>query len=80
MTPYSFELPEIFTELCISKDLKGAIKLVDECFERFPKESDSITCAILEGLRDGANNDDKFFFIYLLKHLELLYLEWARSQ
>lgn len=78
MKPYSFELPEMFVELCIDKDIKGAMKLVEECFDMFPKEKESITFCILDGLMEGAKDElDKVFFKYLLKHLEILHSNYG---
>ena len=83
MNHLSFEIPYMFNELIISNDIKGAIRLVDECFEQFPKEEDSITKVVLDGLLESAESDNIEsvpFIKLLLKHLELLYIWWVRSQ
>lgn len=81
MKHLSYELPHYFTEYCLEYNLKDSMALVEECFDYFPKDSDSITKVILEGLEEGAEDQrHKMFFKYLLKHLEILYLNWARAQ
>jgi hypothetical protein len=77
----SFEIPQIFVEYSLAKDYNSAMELVNDCFDRFPKEEDSITKIVLTTLRDEVKDENsKLFFEYLLKHLELLYLEWLRAQ
>jgi hypothetical protein len=78
---YSFELSDVFAELCIRNELKEAVSLVHDCFDRFRKEPDSITRIILEGLEVSTKDPrNKLFYKYLLKCLEMLYLEFERSQ
>jgi hypothetical protein len=78
---YSFELPEIFKEHHENKDLKKALALVNELFDMFPREEDSITRIILEGLVESAEDEkEKLFYKYLLKHLEILYLNFCLVQ
>lgn len=82
MRPLSFEVPELFIELANASDVTGGMKLVDECFLMFPKEPDSITFVILDGLREAAVEEkhDKHasYFTLLLKHLEIVYSEYTR--
>lgn len=79
----SFQIPEVLNELCASRDYNAALQLVTDCFERWPKEEDSITRIVLEGLKEAAEeeHDERsvIFFSYLLKHLEILYNEWMRT-
>ena len=84
MSHLSFEIPYMFNELIVSNDIKGAIKLVDECFEQFPKEPDSITKVILDGLLESAEsglmaNESVPFIKLLLKHLDILYTSYVYS-
>lgn len=77
---YSFNLPEIFKNHFEKQELKRAVRLVEELFNQFPKEEDSITKIILEGLMESTKDEKELlFYKYLLKHLEILYLEFARS-
>lgn len=79
MKHLSYELPYMFNEYCVENDLKNAMALVEECFDYFPKEDDSITRVILEGLKESSTEEKhKNFFTYLLTHLNILYSSWLR--
>jgi len=76
----SYCVPDMLKNHYLKKDLKKAVKLVEECFEQFPKEFDSITRVILFGLIEGTDDfEEILFYQLLLKHLEKLYYEFARA-
>lgn len=71
---YSYELTDVFEDLCEKRELKRALELVDECFEKFPKESDNITKILLTTLLESTKiEEERLFYKYLLRHLEIQY-------
>ena len=84
MLPLSYEIPIIFVEISNEKDteksIKQGLKFVEECFERFPKEKDSITHCILESLISSAESEkQKIYFEFLQLHLSILYSNYSNE-
>lgn len=70
----SYDLPDMFADYIVNNDLKAAINLLDECFEMFPKEKESLTKIILLELLESAELErHKIFIKYLIKQLDINY-------
>lgn len=77
---YSFEIGDIFYRLSLNLNLKKGYQLVDHCFERWPKDEDSITKIILLGLKESTSDfKEKLYFEILIKYLDNLYLEFLKN-
>lgn len=77
----SYDLPEMFSDIIIKRDVQAGIDLCNEIFEMFPKEYDSIPIIILEGIREASKNlIDLLFVDYLLNYLHIKYLDYIFTQ
>lgn len=54
---YSWDLDDIFYEYVTDLDLSKGFQLVYICFEQFPKEQDSITHIVLEGVLESCKDE-----------------------
>lgn len=79
-TPCSYDLPDMFADYIVNNDLKSALNLLEECFEMFPKEKESLTRIILQELLESAELErHKIFIKYLLKQLDINFSNWNRD-
>lgn len=77
----SYEIGTVFYRLSRRTDLNKGFILVEKCFEKYPKDFDSITRIILQGLLESTYVlKEKLFFGVLIQYLEHLYLEFLKNQ
>lgn len=77
----SYELADIFYHYSLQFSLKKGFKLVDQCFDNFPKDEESITKIILINLQDSTIDfKEKLYFRTLIDYLDNLYLEFLMNQ